>query len=63
MGAKSEVLTHVPRAFVAREIYVFLATLAAAYLGCEVTPKGDGGSPSECRIKKRGATRKTYMVD
>jgi hypothetical protein len=54
VNAKSGVLTHVPEAFIAREIFVFLATLVVAYHGCEVTTKSDGASSNECRSKKRG---------
>jgi hypothetical protein len=56
--AKSGVLTPVHGAFVAKEICVFLATLGAAYPGCEVTSKSDGAKPNECRSKKRSATKK-----
>jgi hypothetical protein len=51
-----------PGAFVAREICVFVATLADAYPGLEVTSKSDRASPNECRSKNRGATRKASTV-
>jgi hypothetical protein len=60
--AKSGVLTHVPEAFVASEIWVFLSTLAAAYPGCKGTSKSDDASSHECRSKKRGATGKASAV-
>jgi hypothetical protein len=60
--AESGVLTHVPRAFVAREICVFLATLAAAYPGCKGTTKSDGDSPDEYSRKKRCATEMVSAV-
>jgi hypothetical protein len=56
------VLRHVPGAFIAREICVFLATLVVAYLGCKDTSKGDGASPDDGRNKKRGAIGKVSVV-
>jgi hypothetical protein len=61
--AKSGVLTHVPRAFVVREICVFLATLAAAYPGCDSQRSAFGNDKSnEFPSKKTGATTKPSAV-
>jgi hypothetical protein len=57
--AKSGMLT---LAFIAREICVFIATLADAYPGCKGMSKTYDSSVDECRSKKRGGTGKTSAL-
>jgi hypothetical protein len=61
--AKLGVLTPVPEDVVAREICVFLATLAASYPRCD-SPRSAfrNDKSNDCRNKKTGATAKASAV-